>query len=59
MIGITKNQDGLLYKGLNKNEGLRFRQTQEYNDSVLAALNGREQLPQLKSNQDKIIVKFN
>ena len=42
MIGITKNQDGLLYKGLNKNEGLRSRQTQEYNDSVLAALNGRD-----------------
>ena len=42
MIGITKAEDGLLYKGLKRSEGLQFRQTQEYSDSVLAALNGKD-----------------
>ena len=47
---------------VNKDKVIRLKELSNYvskNVREQAALNGREQLPQLKSNQDKIIVKFN
>ncbi len=45
----------------NKDKVVKLRELSDYvskNVKEQAALNGREQLPQLKSNQDKVIVKF-
>ena len=45
----------------NKDKVVKLRELSNYvskNVREQAALNGREQLPQLKSNQDKVIVKF-
>ena len=47
---------------VNKDKVIRLKELSNYvskNVREQAALNGREQLPQLKSNQDKVIVKFN
>ena len=47
---------------INKDKVIRLKELSKYvskNVREQAALNGREQLPQLKSNQDKIIVEFN
>ena len=45
----------------NKDKVVKLKELSNYvskNVKEQAALNGREQLPQLKSNQDKVIVKF-
>ena len=45
----------------NKDKVVKLKELSEYvsrNVKEQAALNGREQFPQLKSNQDKVIVKF-
>ena len=47
---------------VNKDKVIRLKELSNYvskNVREQAALNGREQFPQLKSNQDKVIVKFN
>ena len=46
----------------NKDKIVKLNELSDYvskNVKEQAALNGREQIPQLKSNQDKVIVKFN
>ena len=45
----------------NKDKVVKLKELSDYvskNVKEQAALNGREQFPQLKSNQDKVIVKF-
>ena len=45
----------------NKDKVVKLKELSNFvskNVKEQAALNGREQLPQLKSNQDKVIVKF-
>ena len=55
MRGLSGDADS------NKDKVVKLRELSDYvskNVKEQAALNGREQLPQLKSNQDKVIVKF-
>ena len=53
--GLSGDADG------NKDKVVKLNELSDYvskNVREQAALNGREQFPQLKSNQDRVIVKF-
>ena len=60
LILYDKNID--IKTDTNKDKIVKLNELSDYvskNVKEQAALNGREQIPQLKSNQDKVLVKFN